>query len=118
MTVTNGRFRSSSELITPSAIISEAAGSMCAPSATIRLPRLRMFSMPGFMAQILHYADFRGSKFQGKSNLGNTESGMVPHISPAFGRDVGAAGAPGSAPRRSALTWGIIGRLDRRQIAQ
>ncbi len=35
--------------MTPSAIISDAAGSMCVPSATMRLPCLRIFSMPGFI---------------------------------------------------------------------
>ncbi len=53
MTVTNGFFRSSSERITPSAIISDAAGSMWVPSAMMRLPFLRIFSMPSFIRSIL-----------------------------------------------------------------
>lgn len=48
MTVTKGFLRSSRELMTPSAIISAAAGSMCVPSATMRLPLLRIFSIPEF----------------------------------------------------------------------
>src|SRR5208282_6577604 len=54
MTVTNGFLRSSSESMTPSAIMSEAAGSMWAPSATMRLPRLRMFSIPGFIVFLVY----------------------------------------------------------------
>jgi hypothetical protein len=53
ITVTNGFFKSSSEWITPSAIISAAAGSMCVPSAIMRLPFLRIFSMPSFIRSIL-----------------------------------------------------------------
>ena len=53
MTVTNGFFKSSSERITPSAIMSAAAGNMCVPSAIMRLPFLRIFSIPWFIRSIL-----------------------------------------------------------------
>ena len=51
--VMNGFFKSPSERMAPSAIMSDAAGSMWLPSAMMRLPRLRISSMPGFIRAIV-----------------------------------------------------------------
>jgi hypothetical protein len=53
MIVTMGLERSSKERINPSAFISDAAGSIFAPSFNMALPRLRISSMPGFITAIL-----------------------------------------------------------------
>src|SRR5665647_1757969 len=50
MIVTMGRERSSKERIKPSAFIRDAAGSIFAPSFSMALPRLRISSIPGFIA--------------------------------------------------------------------
>src|SRR5574340_361214 len=71
--VTKGRFSSSMERITPSALIREAAGVMWAPSVRMRLPRLRMFSIPEFIGR--HYCTRAGRIFPDRSYV---ESYVAP----------------------------------------
>src|SRR4051812_35500968 len=55
-TVTKGFFRSSMDLMTPAALMSDAAGSILSPSPMMRLPRRRRSSTPafnGFLSSLL-----------------------------------------------------------------